>query len=31
MTWQHDRLTQGARMTEWGINMGNRIMGIAQS
>lgn len=31
MTWQHDRLAQGARMTEWGINMGNRIMGIAQS
>ncbi|WP_183031185.1 FAD binding domain-containing protein [Cupriavidus sp. UME77] len=31
MSWQHDRLEEGARMTEWGINMGNRIMGIAQS
>lgn len=30
-TWQQDRLAQGVQMTQWGIDMGNRIMGIAQS
>lgn len=29
--WQQDRLAQGIQMTQWGICMGNRIMGIAQS
>lgn len=29
-SWQQDRLTEGTRMTEWGISMGDRIMGIAR-
>ncbi|CAJ92895.1 FAD binding domain-containing protein [Cupriavidus necator] len=29
--WQQDRLAEGARMTAWGIGMGNRIMGIAHA
>ncbi|WP_324291627.1 hypothetical protein [Cupriavidus sp. D39] len=28
--WQQDQLTQGMQMSQWGIGMGNRIMGIAQ-
>jgi len=27
-TWQHDQLRDGAQMVDWGISMGNRIMGI---
>ncbi|MHA7679926.1 FAD binding domain-containing protein [Cupriavidus sp. PET2-C1] len=27
--WQQGELAQGEQMTQWGINMGNRIMGIA--
>ncbi|WP_078200249.1 FAD binding domain-containing protein [Cupriavidus necator] len=30
-SWQQDRLAQGMQMTQWGIGMGNRIMGIGQS
>ncbi|APC18797.1 hypothetical protein BLL42_24960 [Pseudomonas frederiksbergensis] len=28
--WQHQQLDEGGRMGEWGVRMGNRIMGIAQ-
>lgn len=27
-TWQHDQLRDGGQMVDWGISMGNRIMGI---
>jgi len=30
-TWQQRQLIEGARMNDWGVQMGNRIMGIAQS
>lgn len=29
--WQQRQLIEGARMSDWGVQMGNRIMGIAQS
>ncbi|WP_248767244.1 hypothetical protein [Pseudomonas sp. MWU12-2345] len=28
--WQRQQLVEGRRMGEWGVRMGNRIMGIAQ-
>lgn len=30
-TWQREQLLEGARMVDWGISMGNRIMDIKQS
>lgn len=29
--WQQRQLIEGARMSDWGVQMGNRIMGIVQS
>lgn len=26
--WQHDQMREGTQMVDWGISMGNRIMGI---
>jgi 2-polyprenyl-6-methoxyphenol hydroxylase-like FAD-dependent oxidoreductase len=31
LVWQQRQLLEGARMSDWGMEMGNRIMGIAQS
>jgi 2-polyprenyl-6-methoxyphenol hydroxylase-like FAD-dependent oxidoreductase len=31
LAWQQRQLLEGARMSEWGMEMGNRIMGIVQS
>ena len=30
-TWQRQQLAEGKRMRDWGVNMGNRIMGITPS
>jgi 2-polyprenyl-6-methoxyphenol hydroxylase-like FAD-dependent oxidoreductase len=31
LVWQQQQLAEGKRMGDWGVSMGNRIMGIAQS
>ena len=30
-TWQSQQLAEGRRMGDWGVSMGNRIMGITPS
>jgi hypothetical protein len=30
-TWQRQQLAEGKRMADWGVSMGNRIMGITPS
>jgi len=30
-TWQRQQLAEGQRMADWGVSMGNRIMGITSS
>ena len=31
LAWQKQQLAEGKRMADWGVSMGNRIMGIAQA
>ncbi|MCW8277255.1 FAD-dependent monooxygenase [Pseudomonas sp. PCH199] len=31
VVWQQEQLSEGKRMGDWGVSMGNRIMGITQS
>jgi 2-polyprenyl-6-methoxyphenol hydroxylase-like FAD-dependent oxidoreductase len=31
LVWQQQQLAEGKRMGDWGVSMGNRIMGIAQA
>jgi len=31
LAWQRQQLAEGKRMGDWGVSMGNRIMGIAQA
>lgn len=31
LAWQQQQLAEGRRMGDWGVSMGNRIMGIAQA